>query len=81
MKREGWADYPFSFHDGELPGPAILSKIAKKLAFSRAICECGAPAVAESPQRRRRDIFSNAQQRPETFLRRFLTIPGTSFTE
>jgi hypothetical protein len=30
MKKVGWADYPFSFHDSEELGPAILSKIAKK---------------------------------------------------
>ena len=30
MKKEGWADYPFSFHDSEELGPAILSKVSKK---------------------------------------------------
>jgi predicted RNA binding protein YcfA (HicA-like mRNA interferase family) len=30
LKREGWADYPFSFHDAQELGPAILAKIAKK---------------------------------------------------
>lgn len=25
MKRDGWADYPFSFHDSEELGPAILA--------------------------------------------------------
>jgi hypothetical protein len=30
MKKEGGADYPFSFHDSEELGPAILAKIAKK---------------------------------------------------
>jgi hypothetical protein len=30
MKKQGWADYPFSFHDADELGPAILSKIAKK---------------------------------------------------
>jgi len=30
MKRPGWPDYPFSFHDGEELGSAILSKIGKK---------------------------------------------------
>jgi predicted RNA binding protein YcfA (HicA-like mRNA interferase family) len=24
MKKDGWADYPFSFHDSEELGPAIL---------------------------------------------------------
>jgi len=33
MKREGWTDYPFSFHDDEELGPAILSKISKKTAL------------------------------------------------
>jgi hypothetical protein len=26
----GWADYPFSFHDSEELGPAILVKVSKK---------------------------------------------------
>ncbi|MFN0101941.1 MAG: type II toxin-antitoxin system HicA family toxin [Bryobacteraceae bacterium] len=30
MKKDWWADYPFSFHDSEELGPAILSKISKK---------------------------------------------------
>ena len=30
MTKEGWADYPFSFHDSVEVGPAILSKISKK---------------------------------------------------
>ena len=30
LKREGWADFPFSFHDSEELGPAMLAKIAKK---------------------------------------------------
>jgi hypothetical protein len=30
MKKDGWADYPFSFHDSEELGPAILSKLSKK---------------------------------------------------
>jgi len=30
MKKDGWPDYPFSFHDSEELGPAILSKISKK---------------------------------------------------
>jgi hypothetical protein len=30
MKRDGWRDYPFSFHDSDELGPAILAKIAKK---------------------------------------------------
>jgi hypothetical protein len=30
MKRAGWRDYPFSFHDNEELGPAILSKISKR---------------------------------------------------
>lgn len=31
MKKDGWADYPFSFHDGDELGPSILAKIAKRL--------------------------------------------------
>jgi predicted RNA binding protein YcfA (HicA-like mRNA interferase family) len=30
LKRGGWSDYPFSFHDSEELGPAILAKISKK---------------------------------------------------
>ena len=30
MKKDGCADYPFSFHGSEEPGPAILAKISKK---------------------------------------------------
>ena len=30
LKKSGWADYPFSFHDSEELGPAILSKISNK---------------------------------------------------
>ncbi len=30
MTKKGWPDYPFSFHDSEELGPAILAKIAKK---------------------------------------------------
>jgi predicted RNA binding protein YcfA (HicA-like mRNA interferase family) len=30
MKKDGWKDYPFSFHDSEELGPAILAKIGKK---------------------------------------------------
>jgi len=30
MKKAGWANYPFSFHDSEELGPAILAKLATK---------------------------------------------------
>jgi predicted RNA binding protein YcfA (HicA-like mRNA interferase family) len=30
MKKEGWRDYPFSFHDPRGTRPAILAKISKK---------------------------------------------------
>ena len=30
MKKDGWVDYPFSFHDSEELGPVILAKIAKR---------------------------------------------------
>ena len=30
MKKDGWPDYPFSFHDSEELGPAILAKTSKK---------------------------------------------------
>ena len=30
MKKDSWPDYPFSFHDAEEIGPAMLAKISKK---------------------------------------------------
>jgi predicted RNA binding protein YcfA (HicA-like mRNA interferase family) len=30
LKKEGWPDYPFSFHDSEEVGTAILAKMAKR---------------------------------------------------
>jgi predicted RNA binding protein YcfA (HicA-like mRNA interferase family) len=30
LKREGWANYTFAFHDGEEIGPSLLAQIAKK---------------------------------------------------
>jgi hypothetical protein len=30
MKKDGWAEYPFSFYDSEELGPAILAKVSKK---------------------------------------------------
>jgi predicted RNA binding protein YcfA (HicA-like mRNA interferase family) len=30
LKKAGWSDFPFSFHDSEELGPAILSKVSKK---------------------------------------------------
>jgi hypothetical protein len=30
MTKDGWPEYPFSFHDSEELGPAILAKISKK---------------------------------------------------
>jgi predicted RNA binding protein YcfA (HicA-like mRNA interferase family) len=30
LKKDGWPDYPFSFHDSEELGPAMLAKIAKR---------------------------------------------------
>jgi len=29
LKRKGWQDYVFAFHDGDEIGPRMLSKIAK----------------------------------------------------
>lgn len=29
LKRQGWADYVYAFHDGDEIGPVMLSKIAK----------------------------------------------------
>jgi predicted RNA binding protein YcfA (HicA-like mRNA interferase family) len=30
LKRAGWANYSFAFHDGEEIGPRLLAQIAKK---------------------------------------------------
>jgi predicted RNA binding protein YcfA (HicA-like mRNA interferase family) len=30
LKREGWDDYAFSFHDAEEIGPAMLARISKR---------------------------------------------------
>ncbi len=30
LKRNGWANYTFAFHDGDEIGPALLTQIAKK---------------------------------------------------
>jgi predicted RNA binding protein YcfA (HicA-like mRNA interferase family) len=30
LKRDGWANYTFAFHDSDEIGPALLSQIAKK---------------------------------------------------
>jgi len=35
MKKDGWVDYPFSFHESEELGPAILAKISKKTGLQR----------------------------------------------
>jgi predicted RNA binding protein YcfA (HicA-like mRNA interferase family) len=30
LKREGWPDFVFAFHDGEEIGPKMLARIARK---------------------------------------------------
>ncbi len=30
LKRSGWANYTFAFHDNEEVGPVLLARIAKK---------------------------------------------------
>ena len=30
LRREGWVDYVFPFHDGEEIGPRMMARIAKK---------------------------------------------------
>ncbi len=30
LKREGWPNYTFAFHDGEEIGPSLLSQIGRK---------------------------------------------------
>ena len=30
MKKDDWPDFPFSFHDSEEIGPAMLAKMSKK---------------------------------------------------
>jgi len=39
MKKDGWRDYPFSFHDSDELGPAILAKSQKRPAFNPKTCE------------------------------------------
>ena len=49
MKKDGWADYPFSFHDSEELGPAILAKISKKTGLQPPDLRCRRPcAIWES---------------------------------
>ncbi len=42
LKKDEWPDYPFSFHDSEELGPAILAKISKRPAFGPKTCEAHA---------------------------------------
>jgi len=35
LKKEGWEDFPFSFHDSEEIGPAMLAKVAKRTGLDR----------------------------------------------
>ena len=30
MKKEGWPDYPFSFHDSDEIGPVMMARLSKK---------------------------------------------------
>lgn len=30
LKREGWDDYVFAFHDGDEIGPVMVSRVAKR---------------------------------------------------
>ncbi len=30
LRREGWPDYTFAFHDSDEIGPAMLARVAKK---------------------------------------------------
>ena len=34
LRREGWPDFVFSFHDGEEVGPRMLARIAKHTGLS-----------------------------------------------
>jgi len=34
LKRDGWPDYVFAFHDGDEVGPKMLARIAKHTGFS-----------------------------------------------
>ena len=36
LKRSGWANYTFAFHDSEERGPALLAQIAKKTGLQAA---------------------------------------------
>lgn len=35
LKREGWDDYVFAFHDGDEIGPVMVSRVAKKTGLGR----------------------------------------------
>lgn len=37
LKREGWSDYVFAFHDSEEIGPRMLARIATKTGSGRTI--------------------------------------------
>ena len=39
MKKDGWADYPFSFHVSDELGSAILAKISKKTGLQPKTCD------------------------------------------
>jgi predicted RNA binding protein YcfA (HicA-like mRNA interferase family) len=39
MKKDGWADYPFSFHDSEDLGPPSLREFQKRRASNRKTSE------------------------------------------
>ena len=49
MKKDGWADYPFSFHDSEELGPAILVRVSKRPAFNPKICDGARPRDPDVP--------------------------------
>jgi predicted RNA binding protein YcfA (HicA-like mRNA interferase family) len=35
LAREGWADWPFAFHDNEEIGPPMLVRIARRTGLTR----------------------------------------------
>jgi len=44
MKEDGWADYPFSFHDSEELGLPSLRESQRRRAFNPETCDSIAPA-------------------------------------
>src|SRR5882724_3971830 len=60
MKRTGWADYPFSFHDSWELGPAVLAKNLKKDRPSTPRPMMAPPPPTQRARNARRQGFMNS---------------------